>query len=103
MFVFDDPADKIRQHFLRHFKIGNDAVNKRPDGADVAGRPAEHSFGFVAYGHHLAGFLIYRHHRRFVYHDSPAADIDKSVGRAEVNADTAGKHFFESAEHIFIL
>ena len=74
----------------------------RPYGADMTGSSVEHSFGFVSYATTWIGFLVYRHHRRLVYHDSPATDIDKSITVPKSMPMLAGKHFFEFAEHNFI-
>ena len=74
------------------------------DGADTASSPYEHSLASLPATHHFTGFLVYRHHRRFVYHNSPPPGhrqeyllVPKSI------PILLEKHFFEFAEHNFNL
>ena len=41
-------ADKVLDHLLGNFEIGDDAVAHRADRLDVARRSPEHHFGVVA-------------------------------------------------------
>ena len=43
-------ADEEAEHRLGDDVVGDDAVLHRPDGLDVAGRPADHLAGFLAHG-----------------------------------------------------
>ena len=83
--------DEMAQHRLGHFEIGNDAVLQRPHRDDVAGRAPEHPFRFVADGQALWRAGLHRHHRGFAQDDALVLDVNKRVGRTEIDPDVAGE------------
>ena len=88
----------MAQHLLGHVEVGDDAVFERPDGADGAGRAAEHALGLGAHGVDLAGAVVDSDDGRLGEHDAAAADIDESVGGTKVDGDVARAEAREEVE-----
>jgi len=82
-----DFFNEIAEHLLRHFEITHDSVNERAGCDDVRRGFPDHFARFGADGQNLSGLLVHRHDGRLVDDNPPAFDIDKSVGRSEVNPD----------------
>ena len=80
-------ADEILDHLLGDLEVADDAVAKRTDGADVAGRAAKHLFGFLTDGKHPFLSLDFGdgNHRGLVQHDAPALDVNESIGGPEID------------------
>ena len=74
--------DKVVQHLLGDFEVGNDAVLHRLDGHDVAGGAPQHLFGFLAHGFYFAGVLVDGHNRGLVDNNALAGRVDQCVGGA---------------------
>ena len=86
-----DPAlrrlgDEEAEHRLGDDVVGDHAVLHRPDGLDVARGPADHLAGLLAHGDDPV-VVRDRHDGRFGDDDPLALDVDKDVGRAEINTD----------------
>ena len=79
-------ADEVTEHRLGDDVVGDDPVLHRPDGLDVAGRPADHLAGFLAHRHDPV-VVGDRHDAWFGDDDALALDVDEDVGGAEVDAD----------------
>mgnify|MGYP003694754801 CR=1 FL=1 len=77
--------DEIAQHALGHVEVGDDPVLERPDRHDVAGRPADHPFGFHPDRHDLAGVGVEGHHRRLVEHDPATPHVHQGVRGAQID------------------
>ena len=78
-------ADEVAQHLLGHLEVGDHAVLERADGADRARRAAQHALGVGAHRVDLAGAVVDSDHGRLGEHDAAAADVDESVGCAQVD------------------
>jgi hypothetical protein len=66
--------------------------------ADRAGGAAQHALGLAAHGVDFAGTLVDGHHGRLGEHDAAAADVDESVGGAQVDGDIARAKTCEEVE-----
>ncbi len=77
--------NKIIQHALGDFEVGDHAVFHGLDSHDVARRAAQHLLGFLAHRFHFAGVFIERYDRRLVDDDALALGEHQRVGRAQVN------------------
>ena len=93
-------ADKVGQHGLGDFEIGDDAVFERTDGDDVAGRAAEHALGLVADREDFVRAGLDGHDGGFAQDNALIADVNKGVGCAEVDADIARKETEKLSEHL---
>ena len=80
-------TDEVTQHLLGHLEVVDHAVLERPDGADRAGRAAQHALGLAAHGVNFAGAVVDSDDRRLGEHDAAAADVDEGVGGAQVDGD----------------
>ena len=63
-------GDEGLEHLLCCIEIGDHTVAKRPHGADVAGGPSQHQFGFVTHCQGGATLQIQCHHRGLLQHDA---------------------------------
>ena len=91
--------DEMPQHGLGDFEVGDHAVFHRADSHDVAGRAAQHPFGFVADGEHVGRARLDGHHRRFAQDDSTIPHIDEAIGSAQIYSNVVGKQAFELCKH----
>ena len=91
-------ADEVAQHLLGDLEVGDDAVFERADGADRAGRAAEHALGFGADRVDFAGAVVDSDDGRLGEHDAAAANVDEGVGGAEVDGDVARAEAREEVE-----
>ena len=79
-----DFPDKMTQHGLGYFKIGDDTVFHGSYGNDIAGSTAQHQLGLFPDGQDsiiALSVLAYRHHRRFAQNNTFAFNVDQGVGR----------------------
>jgi hypothetical protein len=83
--------NKIIQHALGDFEIGDHAVFHRLDSHDVAGRPPQHFLGFLADRFHFPVGLVDGHDGRFVDHDPFALGKDEGIGGAQIDGKVRGK------------
>ena len=83
--------DEGLDHLLGGVEIGDDAIAQRAHGADVAGGAAEHELGLITHRQGHAALEIDGHHRGLLQHDALAGHVHQGVGRAQVDADVAGK------------
>jgi hypothetical protein len=83
--------DEVAQHPLGHVEVGYHAVLERPDGHDVARRPADHPFSLDADRHDLAVVRVQRHHGGLIEHDSAPTHVHERVGGAEVDRHVAAE------------
>ncbi len=60
---------------------------KRTDGYDVARSAAQHALGLITNSEHLFGALLHGYHRRFAQDDAVILDVNKGIGRAEIDTD----------------
>ena len=77
-------------HFLRLFKVGNNAVLQWALGNDVARGPTNHLLGLLTDCLDLvAPFrrVVNGDHGRFVNNDPPAFHMNQGIGCAQVNAN----------------
>ena len=95
-------VDEVVQHLLGDIEVRDDPVAQRPDGDDVARRPAHHLLGLRADGQHPLGSAVNGDHRRLVDHDAAVAHVNQGVGSPQVDADVERKQAekpVEWAEH----
>ena len=91
-------ADEVAQHLLGDLEVGDHTVLERADGADRAGRAAEHALGLGTDGVDLAGAVVDGDDGRLGEHDAAAADIDEGVGGAQVDGDVVCAQAREEVE-----
>ena len=89
--------DKMPQHGLGDFKVGNHAVLHGPDGDDIAGRSSDHVFCFETDGLDFVGVFIDGDNGRLAQDDALPFDVDECVGRPEIDSHIVGKHPWKSA------
>ena len=77
-------VNKILDHRLGDFEIGDHPVPHGANGFDRAGGPSQHLLGVIADGQHLfaTAFILDRHHRRLVQNNAAAFYINERVGGA---------------------
>jgi hypothetical protein len=92
--------DKVVEHLLGDFEVGNDAVLHGLDGHDVSGRAAQHVLSLFAHRFYFAGVLVDRHNGGLVDHDALAGCKDQRVGGAEIDGQIARKHAEERAQAV---
>ena len=97
-------ADELLEHFFGHRKIGNDAILERPDRYDVAGCSTQHLFCIRSHRRNAAratgtAVLANGHDRWFIENNALATDIDKGVGRAEIDRQVIGEKTAQTFEH----
>jgi hypothetical protein len=90
--------DEVVQHFFRYLEVGNHTVLHWLNSHNVARRPAQHLFGFFAYGLNFAGVFVDRHDGGLIYHNALAFGIHQRIGRPQINSEIAGKHAEERAQ-----
>src|SRR5690606_32163867 len=85
-------------------EVGDDAVLHGPYGFDIAGHPPQHLLGFPP--HRLNDFLAARaavvangDDRRFIQHDTLAANVNEGIGGSEVDRHVGGKVATKESEH----
>ena len=95
------PANKILDHLLGDFEVGDDAVAQRANGFDITRGAAEHQLGFLANRQHLlaAAMLPHGDDGGLVQHDAAAGHIDQRVGRAEVDSQILAEKAENGGEH----
>ena len=93
--------DEVAEHGLGDFEVGDHAVFHWPDGHDVAGRAAQHSFGFGPDGQHVGRARLDGYNRRFAQDDSAVPHIDEGVSCAQVYSNIVGKQAFKLRKHEF--
>ena len=86
--------DKVSEHPLGTFKVGNDAADQRSFDRHITSFAAAHLGCLKAKGDDLLGHLIDRDERRFVEHDAAALDRNDSTRGAEVDRHRVGDQFF---------
>ena len=86
-----DFADKVLEHRLDHIEVGDHAVLKGANSDDIAGRFADHSFGFGANGVRLATALVDSYYRRLGHHDALATNMNKRVGSTQVHTQVTAE------------
>src|SRR6202050_513135 len=69
--------DEVSEHSLGDVEIRYHAVFQGPDRNDVAGRSADHAFGFHPDGDDLPRVRVQSHHRWLIEHDSTSADVHR--------------------------
>ena len=84
--------DEIVEHLLGDLEVGDDAILHGLDGHDVAGRAAQHLFGFLAHGLDFAGVLVDGDDGGLIDHDALAPCVHQRVGRPQVDGKIAGKN-----------
>ena len=84
-------ADKVLDHFFRHFEVGNDPVAQRAAGDDVAGGAAEHLFRLITDRADFASYGVERDHAGLAEDDAFVFYVDESVGCAEIDSDVVGE------------
>ena len=89
-----DLLDEVPQHGLGDFEVGDHAVFHRADGHDVAGRAAQHPFGFLTDGEHVGRARLDGHHRRLPQNNSAILHIDEGIGCAQVYSNVVGEQAF---------
>jgi hypothetical protein len=72
-------------HLLADLEVGDDAVLQGADRLDVRRRAADHALRLGADRQGAAVLHVDGDHRRLVQDDAAAADVDKGVGRAQVD------------------
>ena len=77
--------NKVIQHALGHFEVGNHTILHGTDCGDVARRSAEHFLGLFADRFHLPIVLVDRNDRRFIDYDALTAGKDESIGCPQVD------------------
>ena len=88
-------GDKMPEHRLGHFKIGNHPILHGADRLDIAGRAPKHPLGVLAHGKHpvvASGILFDCYHRGFAQNNSLAAHINTGIGCAQINGQIVRKH-----------
>src|ERR1700683_1687194 len=83
--------DEVSEHSLGDVEIRYHAVFQGPDRNDVAGRSADHAFGFHSDGDDLPRVRVQSHHRWLIEHDSTSADVDQCVRSAEIDRHIAAE------------
>src|ERR1700733_596574 len=91
MAAFVHLLDEVSEHSLCDVEIRYHAVFQGPDRDDVAGRSADHAFGFHPDGDDLPRVRVQSHHRWLIEHDSTSADVDQCVGSAEIDRHIAAE------------
>ena len=81
--------DEVAEHLLRHFEVGDHAVLERANSGNRPGRPPEHSLRLDPHGVHLTGAGVDCDDARLGQDDAPPADVDKRVGRPEIDRHVA--------------
>ena len=79
--------DKMPDHFLGNFEIGDNAVSQGANGFDIAGGPAQHHFCFITNGQNLLLALVMkdRHNRWLIQYDTAALHINQRVRGSKVD------------------
>src|ERR1700733_1333605 len=90
--------DEVAQHLLGNLEVGDDTVLERPDRGYRARRASQHPLRLAPDRGDVAGARVDRHHRRLREHNSPAADVDKGVSRAQVDSHVAAAESSQVAE-----
>jgi hypothetical protein len=85
------PLDEVAEHLLADLEVGDDPVLQGPDGLDVTGRPADHPLGLGPDRQGPAVLHIHGHHRRLVQDDAATTDVDKRVGRTQIDGHVAAQ------------
>ena len=58
-------GNKITDHFLDRFEVGNNTIFHGPDRDNITGRSPQHSLCFVSHCKHLAGTCLHSNNRGF--------------------------------------
>src|SRR5262249_6555819 len=74
--------NEVVQHLLGDLEVGDYTVFHRLDGHDIAGRAAQHLFGFLADGFDFACVFVDGDDRWLVDDDALALGVDQRVGCA---------------------
>ena len=82
--------DKVLQHRFGHVEIGDDAIFQWPDGADVAGCAAQHTFSFAAHcrnrlGPARAAVHAHRNHRGLVQDNTAPTHVNQRICGTQIN------------------
>ena len=91
--------NKISEHPLGDFEIGDHAVFHGLDCDHVAGRAAEHFLRFAAYSHHFATVFIDGDDGRLVDYNAFSARKDQRVGGSQVDSQI-GREQAEDRPHV---
>jgi hypothetical protein len=90
--------DKVLEHLLRYFKIGDDAVSHRPDGNDVSRRAPKHLLRVLPDRLDIICHLINSDYGGFAQHDATPFGVDKRVGGTEIDGEIVGTQSGEQGE-----
>src|ERR1044072_4103795 len=96
-------TDKVLEHLLSHFKVGNHSVSHRPDGNDVARRPAQHLLRVLTDSLDSIRHLINSDNGGFAQYDAPSFGVHKGVGGAEIDGQVVGTQSGEQREGHLVL
>jgi len=80
---------EVSKHALGGVEVRDHTVLERPNSHNIAGGPTDHLLGFGTNGQNSTGRVVDGDHGRLVQDDSPPADVDQGVGRAEVHSHIA--------------
>ncbi len=83
--------DEVIQHLLGDFEVGDDAVLHGLNRHDIAGRAAQHLFGFFAHRFHFAGVFVDGYDRRLVDDNALIGSENEGVGGAEIDGQVIGE------------
>ena len=85
-------VDKITEHGLGNFKIGNDPVLHGPDGSNIARCLAKHLLGLLADGKHpaAAGILADGDNRRLPQDDTLSLDVQNRIRGSKIDGQVIG-------------
>src|SRR6266550_3339458 len=95
-----DLVDEVLDHLLGDVEVADDAVAERPDGDDARRRPPDHPLRLRPYREDDLRLGVDRYDRGLTHDDPAIADMDKRVGRPEIDPDIAGEQAEEAVEHV---
>ena len=84
-------ADKVAEHVLADFEVGNDAILHRTKRLDISRGTTEHHASFVTDGDRLASAGPDGDDAGLTEDDAAVLEEDKRVGRAKVDANGLGE------------
>ena len=89
--------NEVIQHAFGDLEVRDYAVLHGPDGHDVAGRAAQHVFGFLADRLHFAIGFVDGYDGRLIHYDALAFGKHQRIGGPKVDREIGGEQTKERA------
>ena len=71
--------DEVAQHFFANLKVSDHTIFERSYSLDIAGRTANHAFGFGSHCQGASVLNVNGDDRRFVEDDAAATYVDQGI------------------------